>query len=84
MHTTVDYAQRAQECRRLAKLAPKTEDWGHFLEMAETWELLLSINRTGRADKQSLSQTGFEMFYFSQRLRGKGRRKKTTTKRLLD
>ena len=35
-----DYKQRAEECRRLAKLAPKPEDWGHFLEMAETWEML--------------------------------------------
>jgi hypothetical protein len=31
---------RAEECRRLAKLAPRAEDGGHFLEMAETWDLL--------------------------------------------
>jgi hypothetical protein len=36
-----DYKQRAEECRRLAKLTPRAEDWKHFLEMAETWELLL-------------------------------------------
>jgi hypothetical protein len=36
-----DYKQRAEECRRLAKLAPRAEDWKHFLEMAETWDLLL-------------------------------------------
>jgi hypothetical protein len=41
MRTTVDYAQRAEECRRLAKLAHRPEDWGHLLEMAQTWELLL-------------------------------------------
>jgi hypothetical protein len=41
MRTAVDYAKRADECRRLAKLAPRAEDWGHFLEMAETWEMLL-------------------------------------------
>jgi hypothetical protein len=41
MKTAVDCAQRADECRRLAKLAPRAEDWGHFLEMAETWEFLL-------------------------------------------
>jgi predicted nucleic acid-binding protein len=38
--TMVDYRERAEECRRLAKLAPRAEDWGHFLEMAQTWELL--------------------------------------------
>jgi hypothetical protein len=37
---TVNYEQRANECRRLAKLAARPEDWGHFLEMAQTWELL--------------------------------------------
>jgi len=31
---------RAEECRRLAKLSPRAEDWGHFLEMAQTWEAL--------------------------------------------
>jgi hypothetical protein len=36
----VNYEQRAEECRRLAKLAARPEDWGHFLEMAQTWELL--------------------------------------------
>lgn len=40
MRATVDYAKHADECRRLAKLAPRPEDWGHFLEMAETWEML--------------------------------------------
>ncbi len=41
MHTAVDYAQRAEECRRLATQYTKPGDWGHFLEMAETWEMLL-------------------------------------------
>ena len=31
---------RAEECRRLAKLAAKPEDWQHFLEMAATWDML--------------------------------------------
>ena len=31
---------RAEECRRLAKLAPKPEDWQHFIEMAATWDML--------------------------------------------
>jgi hypothetical protein len=41
MRTEVDYRKRAEECRQLAKIAAKAEDWGHFLEMAETWEMLL-------------------------------------------
>jgi hypothetical protein len=41
MGTAVDYAQRAAECRRLAAHYAKPEHWGHFLEMAETWEMLL-------------------------------------------
>jgi hypothetical protein len=40
MRTAVDYAQRAAECRRLASECTKPEDWGHFLEMAETWDML--------------------------------------------
>jgi hypothetical protein len=35
-----DYRNRAEECRRLAKLARKPEDGGHFMEMAQTWEML--------------------------------------------
>jgi hypothetical protein len=30
----------AEECRKLAKIATRAEDWAHFSEMAETWELL--------------------------------------------
>ena len=41
MGPAVDYAQRAEECRRLAKLCKRPEEGGHFLEMAETWEMLL-------------------------------------------
>jgi hypothetical protein len=41
MDTAVDYAQRAAECRRLATQCTRPEDWGAFLEMAETWEMLL-------------------------------------------
>jgi hypothetical protein len=37
---TIEYKQRAEKCRRQAKLAQRAEDWGHFLEMAQTWELL--------------------------------------------
>jgi len=38
--TASDCKHRAEECRKLAKLAPRAEDWGHFVEMAETWEML--------------------------------------------
>lgn len=40
MPTAVDCAQRAEECRRLAQLYSRPEDWAAFLEMAETWDLL--------------------------------------------
>jgi hypothetical protein len=39
MRAVVDYEKRAEECRLLAKLAPRAEDGGHFLEMAQTWEI---------------------------------------------
>jgi hypothetical protein len=42
---TIEYEQRAAECRRLAKLATRGEDWGHFLEMAQTWELLAALRQ---------------------------------------
>ena len=45
MATAVDYAERAAECRRLAAQYTRSEDWGHFLEMAETWETLLNHQR---------------------------------------
>jgi hypothetical protein len=41
MRTAVDYSERAEECRRLAKECNRPEDWGAFLEMAESWEMLL-------------------------------------------
>jgi hypothetical protein len=40
--------ERAEECRRLAKLRASTEHWAAFLEMAETWEKLDSLNEFGR------------------------------------
>ena len=40
MRTSIDCTSRADECRRLAKLAAKPEDWQHFIEMAATWEML--------------------------------------------
>lgn len=40
MRTSTDCTSRAEECRRLAKLAAKPEDWQHFIEMAATWDML--------------------------------------------
>ena len=40
MRTSTDCTSRADECRRLAKLGAKPEDWQHFLEMAATWDML--------------------------------------------
>jgi hypothetical protein len=40
MRTSTDCTSRAEECRRLAKLVAKPEDWQHFLEMAATWDML--------------------------------------------
>jgi hypothetical protein len=41
MRTSTEYTGRAEECRKLAELASKPEDWAHFSEMAETWEMML-------------------------------------------
>ena len=40
MRASTDCTSRAEECRRLAKLTVKPEDWQHFLEMAATWDML--------------------------------------------
>ena len=40
MRASTDWTSRAEECRRLAKLAAKPEDWEHLLEMAATWDML--------------------------------------------
>jgi hypothetical protein len=40
MRTSTDCTSCAEECRRLAKLAARPEDWQHFVEMAATWDLL--------------------------------------------
>jgi hypothetical protein len=45
MRAAVDYVKRAKECHRLAKLSPRQDDWGHFLEMAKSWEMLLKHQR---------------------------------------
>jgi hypothetical protein len=40
MRSSADCTSRADECRRLAKLAAQPEDWQHFIEMAATWDVL--------------------------------------------
>jgi len=52
----VNYEQRAEECRRLAKLAARPEDWGHFLEMAQTWELLAALRQDKLAKTFALAE----------------------------
>lgn len=49
MRAATDCIHHAKECRRLAKLAVKPEDFKHFVEMAETWELLA---KQRKADEQ--------------------------------
>jgi hypothetical protein len=58
MRASTNFTGRAEECRRLAKLAVKPEDFGHFLEMAETWELLAEQRKADKqvADEQVAAQ----------------------------
>jgi hypothetical protein len=52
MHTSsTDCTSRAEECRRLAKLAAKSEDWQHFLEMAATWDMLTKQRLSDKLDE---------------------------------
>jgi hypothetical protein len=39
------YRKRAEECRRLAILGANRRDWGHFEEMAVTWEKLADLHK---------------------------------------
>ena len=48
-----DYKQRAEECRRLAKLRAGSEHWIAFLEMAETWEKLADLHDLSRRLRSS-------------------------------
>jgi hypothetical protein len=49
MRSVVDcYGKRADECRRLARLGANRRDWGHFEEMAVTWEELADLHELGR------------------------------------
>jgi hypothetical protein len=54
MRAAVDYTKRAEECHRLAKLSPRQEDSGHFLEMAGSWEML-SKHQQKRVRQQTIA-----------------------------
>jgi hypothetical protein len=45
---SVVYRKRAEECRRLATLGANRRDWGHFEEMAVTWEKLADLHELSR------------------------------------
>jgi hypothetical protein len=53
MRTAVDHVERAEKCRRLAKSRQRPEDWGAFLEMAETWETLGKLQELRRRLKSA-------------------------------
>jgi hypothetical protein len=40
MRTVAECKERAEGCRRLAILGADRRDWGHFEEMAQTWDML--------------------------------------------
>jgi hypothetical protein len=48
MRTSTDCTSRAEECRRLAKLAAQPEDWRHFIEMAATWDTLANQRKANK------------------------------------
>lgn len=64
MRHPADHGERAEECRRLAKLCKRPEEWGHFLEMAETWEMVLRHQQERSRWKQSLSGDRFRNVLF--------------------
>jgi hypothetical protein len=49
----VDYRKRAEECRERAKRGGKPADWGHFLEMSRTWEMLANLHELSQKLKSS-------------------------------
>jgi hypothetical protein len=45
MRDVAEYRKRAEDCRQQAlKLATQPDHWGHFLEMAQTWEQLANLH----------------------------------------
>ena len=49
----VDCRERADECRRLAKLRAESQHWAAFLEMAETWDHFGKLQEQSRRLKHS-------------------------------
>jgi hypothetical protein len=43
----------AEKCRELAMRGNKPEDWAHFLEMAQTWEMLGDLHELTQKLKSS-------------------------------
>jgi hypothetical protein len=53
MHAVTEYRKHAEACRELAKQMAKSEDWGAFEEMAETWEKLADLHELSQRLKSS-------------------------------
>ena len=53
MRSPVDYVERADECRRSAKLRAGSEHWVAFLEMADTWDQLGEVRELSRRLKSA-------------------------------
>jgi hypothetical protein len=53
------YRKRAEDCRRLATLGANRRDWGHFEEMAATWEKLADLHELGRRLRRAVRPTDF-------------------------
>jgi hypothetical protein len=56
MRASTDCTSRAEECRRLPKLAAKPEDWQHFIEMAATWDMLAKHRPDKPAETLALAE----------------------------
>jgi hypothetical protein len=45
MRDVAEYRKRAEHCRQQSlKLTTQPDHWGHFLEMAQTWEQLANLH----------------------------------------
>ena len=51
----IDYRKRAEECFERAARGGRTEDWAHFLEMAQTWEQLADSHELTKKLEKPLS-----------------------------
>ena len=54
MRDAAEYRKRAEDCRQQAlKLATQSDQWGHFLEMAQTREQLADLHELSERLKAS-------------------------------